>query len=556
MKADLHVHTNISDGSMGTYETIMEAEKRGVTHLGIVNHDTQRGLEEAIEIGKKLGVKVIPGVEISAYDYVNKRGVHVLGYNCNLYGKNVNKICNQTLERKYENSIWQMNQLINSGYPIDALNILTMSKHSQVIYKQHIMKDLIEKKYTDEIYSKLYTELFKDNGICDRDIEYVDVFEAIRAIKADGGIAILAHPGQTECYDIIEELILAGLDGIELYHEQHTQKDYELIYKLMDKYNLILTGGSDFHGDYGSSSVQIGDITSPVEYLHFFDNNLNPLKSKKSGTCDEVLMFTEKIVREVGTYLKGSVKYPLILEYKDDNIGDIVTKYDREVEGFLINKIKEHYPSHTFITEENTCDNQCFTEYTWIIDPIDGTTNFVNLGRDYAVSIALYINKRPYLGVVYDVRDDKMYSGVVGKGAYLNGIRLNKLNEKLVLKDALLDISLNTVNRMWNKYGVALWEIIKQVRGHRSYGSASLSICKIATGELNGYISTKLYLWDYAAAIIVLNEVGGYFNFFEDEIERYPLSKVSFLSTSNSKIHSELTNILTCLELNTNFTHH
>lgn len=557
MKADLHVHTNISDSSMDIEDTIREAIKQGVTHLGIVNHDTQRGLKEAIELGKKLGVKIIPGVEISAYDYENKRSVHILGYNCDLDGCHVRNICNPILERRQQNSIWQMNQLIEHGYPIDPMNILNLSYNSQVIYKQHIMADLIEKKCTNKIYSDLYRRLFKNGGICDRDIVYADVFESIKAIKADGGIAILAHPGQSNTYSIIDELIQAGLDGIEINHEFHTQKDLEIIRGLNEKYNLILTGGSDFHGKYGSSSIRIGGITSPEEYLHLFDMDLNSKKEFNLYDADDLMLtFVEDIVRRAGIYLKESISYPFNLKLKNGNIGDLVTKYDREVEEFLINEIKTKYPDHSFITEEKTCENQCFTEYTWIIDPIDGTTNFVNLGKDFAISIALYINKSPYLGIVYDVTKDEMYSGITNKGAYLNGMRLKKSNHKPLLNDSLVDLSLNTVDSFREEKGISLWKLVKGIRGHRSYGVASLSICRIATGELNAYVSAKLYIWDYAAAIIILSEVGGSYTFYEEKEkeDQYSLIKVSFIASSNLSIQEEILENLTCLALNRNFT--
>ena len=132
------------------------------------------------------------------------------------------------------------------------------------------MDELIEKHYTDKIYSDLYKRLFKNGGICAKDITYIDIFDALVAIKADGGVAILAHPGQLDSYSIISDLIEKGLDGIELNHHSHSQEDRERIKKYAQKSGLILTGGTDFHGKYSEKDIKIGEIESPKEFLSLF----------------------------------------------------------------------------------------------------------------------------------------------------------------------------------------------------------------------------------------------------------------------------------------------
>lgn len=270
MKGDLHVHTDISDSSYNIEQTLAMAKENGVTHIGIVNHDTVRGLSEAIDMGKEVGVKVIPGIEISAYDFKNKRKVHILGYNFNLEAKHIRKLCDPLLEKRDANSEWQIKTLINEGYDIDLNYIEEKSKNSQIVYKQHIMSALIKNHYTDNIYSDLYKRLFKNSGICANDITYIDVFDALKAIKDDGGMAILAHPGQLNSYDIILDLVANGLDGIEINHHSHSEEDIKIISDIAGVYGLILTGGSDFHGEYGELQIKIGDIESPTEFLELF----------------------------------------------------------------------------------------------------------------------------------------------------------------------------------------------------------------------------------------------------------------------------------------------
>ena len=249
MKGDLHIHTNISDGSYSAKEVLEMAKKNKLTHIGITNHDTVKGLSEGVEMGKEFGIKVIPGIEISAYDFKNNRKVHILGYNFELKGANISKLCNPTLEARNENSMWQMRTLIENGYDIDVKSV---------------------QDYTTSIYSDLYKRLFKNNGICAHDIEYVDAKDAVRAIKDDGGLAVLAHPGQLNSYDLIPELVSNGLDGIEVNHISHNDEDVKKVIEFSQIYGLILTGGSDFHGTYGEEDINIGQILSPRETLNLF----------------------------------------------------------------------------------------------------------------------------------------------------------------------------------------------------------------------------------------------------------------------------------------------
>lgn len=548
MKVDLHVHTNISDSSFDLESTIALAKLNGVTHLGITNHDTVEELEEAMEVGKKSGVKIIPGIEISAWDSNTGKKVHILGFNFDFEAANIKKICTPILEKRNKNSLENIEKLINYGYQLNRENIYVRAEKSKVIYKQHIMAELIDKGYTDSIYSDLYKELFKGNGLCASNMEYVDVIEAVKAIKADGGIAILAHPGQLDSYYLIDKLVEAGLDGIEKYHEVHSEEDHRKVDEYCKRYNLITTGGSDFHGTYGTSTA-IGEITTPREFLYVFDNEI----SKNCGESEEeFLAFIEEIAHEAGVILKDAVSQNISVNFKEGCLRDIVTLFDVQIENFLVERINKRYPGHSFITEEKTISNQCFSQYTWIIDPIDGTTNFVNTKKDFAISIALYKYNKPFIGVVYDVINERIYSAINGRGAFINGLQKNKNYNNFTLKDSIIDFSLNTIEILREKSGVDLVKLNQEIRGHRSYGAASIAICKIALGELQGYISAKLSLWDYAAAIVFLKELGGdyiYFNNasgFEDNFSLGEITKekVTFIAAENKNIKNEITNFM------------
>ena len=264
IKADLHIHTDISDGSLTTEEIIKQAKENGLTHIAITNHDTVKGLKEAIQLGKKYNIVVIPGIEISAYDYKRNKKVHLLGYGIDLDGKYITKLCENLLKDRNEMTLKQVQIIKSLGYDINEDEVKAYSKNSRVSYKQHIMQVLIDKGYVKEIYDPLYKELFKKNGPCNMEIKYIDVFDAIDAIIKDNGLPVIAHPGQMNSYELVSELVDKGLFGLEKYHVSHSIDDYEKVNELARLYDLIVTGGSDFHGSYAKNRT-LGCCTSPSD---------------------------------------------------------------------------------------------------------------------------------------------------------------------------------------------------------------------------------------------------------------------------------------------------
>jgi len=270
IRADLHVHTYVSDSSCSVSETVQLAKAQGLTHIGIVDHDTTASLPEALAQGRIVGVGIVPGVEISAYHFGQKKRVHILGYAFNLQSEHIEKLCRPLLERRTANSLWNVQELQRAGYDITPAEVKDKAASSAAIYKQHIMQVLVDKGITDRIYSALYYRHFKNGGICSQEIEYLDVYAAIAAIKNDGGTAVLAHPGQLDSFALIDSLVSAGLDGIEINHQAHTRAHKALIRHYRDRYDLLLTGGSDFHGAFGEVSVALGQYLCPPSSVRRF----------------------------------------------------------------------------------------------------------------------------------------------------------------------------------------------------------------------------------------------------------------------------------------------
>lgn len=267
MRADLHVHSNYSDGSDSIHSILIQAVQNGITHMSIVDHDTVAGQMEALQLGKQYGMEIIPGIEISAFDFKRNRKVHILGYHYELEAPNIRKLCDPLLNRRHIHSLWQLKRIEKAGYGINREAVLQTAQPGGTVYKQHIMTHLTEADYTSPLYRNLYQSLFKGMGPAAGDIVYADAFEAVEAIAADGGLAVIAHPGQLNSYEIIPELVEAGLSGVERNHPDHTAADHERIDALCDKFQLFKTGGSDYHGKYGSTAA-IGAYTS-------HDNSVN-----------------------------------------------------------------------------------------------------------------------------------------------------------------------------------------------------------------------------------------------------------------------------------------
>ncbi|NJL71857.1 MAG: PHP domain-containing protein, partial [Candidatus Competibacteraceae bacterium] len=277
MLGDLHVHTRYSDGSYTVAEALSLARERRLDYIGIVDHDTTAGIAEALRLAPEYDLIVVPGIEISAFDSKRNRKVHLLGYGLHPGSPAVNELCTPLLSARHENTLWQIDQLVAAGYAISRDEVEAVAAPAAVLYKQHVMQVLVNKGYTDAIYSPLYARLFRNGGLCARDIAYVDVFAALEAILADGGIPVLAHPGQLDSYEVLEELIASGLKGVELYHADHSVADHKRVLGVLHRHpDLIATGGSDDHGEFGSS-CRLGDIRAPHAAQRVMQGGREPL---------------------------------------------------------------------------------------------------------------------------------------------------------------------------------------------------------------------------------------------------------------------------------------
>jgi myo-inositol-1(or 4)-monophosphatase len=222
----------------------------------------------------------------------------------------------------------------------------------------------------------------------------------------------------------------------------------------------------------------------------------------------EIDTYAKEWIQIAGERLRSSFEEKLKIETKS-NANDLVTNMDKETETFFLKKISNTFPEHKILGEEGMgASISDLNGIVWIIDPIDGTVNFVHQQRNFAISIGIYEDGVGRIGLIYDVVHDELYHAVKGEGAYMNDIKLPALT-KVPVSDTILSVNATWLAENKRVDHTVLGEIVKDVRGTRSYGSAALELAYVAAGRLDAYMTMRLAPWDYAAGAVLIEEVGG-----------------------------------------------
>ena len=251
MIGDLHCHSKLSDGSTSLEDIVFYAKRAGLDALAITDHDTLAGASRAQVLGKRYGITVIPGVEISTFDPDTQRRVHILCY-LPLKPDRLAGLLSRTLEQR-RISGEQMIQKVSRLYPVTREHILRYAAASNSIYKVHIMQALLDLGYDTSIYGQLYAQLFSDSGgSCLVKTAYPSLEEVLQTVKQAHGIAVFAHPSVYRSMELVRRLAPSGfIDGIEVYHPRNTEEDQQQLTRCRQN-GLLITGGTDFHGSYAS----------------------------------------------------------------------------------------------------------------------------------------------------------------------------------------------------------------------------------------------------------------------------------------------------------------
>ncbi|WP_272495814.1 inositol monophosphatase family protein [Bacillus pinisoli] len=251
----------------------------------------------------------------------------------------------------------------------------------------------------------------------------------------------------------------------------------------------------------------------------------------------KVYTYAKEWIKEAGSTIRNSFSTELMIQSKSSP-DDLVTNMDRETEQYFISKINNTFPEHRILGEEGFGDNVTSLEgVVWIIDPIDGTMNFVHQQRNFAISIGIYEDGIGKIGFIYDVVSDELYHAIKGQGAYFNDEKLPKL-EPVKIEEAIIGLNATWVTENRRIDPSVLAPLVKKVRGTRSYGSAAIELAYVATGRLNAYITMRLSPWDFAAGLIIIEEVGGKMTTLQGE----PINLVgqNSIFACNASLHKQV----------------
>jgi myo-inositol-1(or 4)-monophosphatase len=246
-----------------------------------------------------------------------------------------------------------------------------------------------------------------------------------------------------------------------------------------------------------------------------------------------------QIAKEAGEIIREGFGKNIAIEYKT-NSSNLVTEIDKKSELTIINFIHKNFPSHTILAEES--GKHFFgSEYLWVIDPLDGTTNFAHGLPIFSVSIGVQKNDEIIAGVVYDVMNDKVYFAEKGGGAYRDKTRLHvnfndKIEESVLVTGFPYDIKDNPNNAI-----EIFSAFLKNARAIRRLGSAAIDLCYVASGVFDAFWEVHLSPWDVCAGKLLVEEAGGIVtNFKNEKIDIYSKQ----ILASNGKIQHTMLEIL------------
>ncbi|PEP92445.1 inositol monophosphatase [Bacillus wiedmannii] len=243
---------------------------------------------------------------------------------------------------------------------------------------------------------------------------------------------------------------------------------------------------------------------------------------------EEYLTFLKDIIFHAGSIAKNQHEN---IKIYNKGTNDFVTNVDIEINQYIEKEINENFPSHNIISEENMSEYRYLKnkEFTWIIDPIDGTTNYIHQGLNYTVSIALCKNNEVIISAVYDPTREELFHAIKNKGAYLNDkkIEISKIKS---LNNRLVALSWNSSKQISSEPFV--------ITGLRNLGCASLEMVYVAAGRIGMVIYERLQPWDFGAAKLIVEESGGIVKNIEGN--NLNLNEKSSVLTASIDMYKEL----------------
>lgn len=263
-KADLHIHTVASDGRMQPEDVIKNAKKHSLDVISITDHDTILGYQRAREKAQELDITLLPGVEITS-DF-NNRECHLLAYCFDPDHLAIKELVSKHYRSRLKRGKWILNELSKEGLDLDIEEVKAEANGGN-IGRPHIAAVLISKGYVAS-FKEAFIRYLSDEALGTIQNEYYTHHEVIETVKKAGGAVVIAHPGNMYNKEELEELVEAGIDGIEYIHPSHDYETQQRIESFANTHNLLKTGGSDFHGGDTDYQKFFGVVTINVKYVH------------------------------------------------------------------------------------------------------------------------------------------------------------------------------------------------------------------------------------------------------------------------------------------------
>ena len=271
--ADLHMHTSLSDGELSVTELIDRAVSKKLHCISLTDHDNIDGYASGLTYAKEKGIEFIPGVELSAVQ--DGKDIHILGYFFDVTNLNLNLELQEQVRRRHSRAKAIVKKLNSMGLDITFEKVIANCK-SHTIGRPHIAKVLVEEEYVSS-FAEAFNKYLGDSGGAFVEKKGLSTEEAIKMVKNAGGIAVMAHPYATNADHIIEDMVEYGLQGIETYNYLQKGKIGRKYRELAKKYNLICSGGSDFHGP--SAGCDLGALKMPYSVVERLKDRLESDKA-------------------------------------------------------------------------------------------------------------------------------------------------------------------------------------------------------------------------------------------------------------------------------------
>jgi hypothetical protein len=267
--ADLHIHTNFSDGTFSPQEVVCLAKEKGLSCIAITDHDTIDALGAATNAALSLDIEILPGIELTCQ--LNVTEIHILGYLIDYNQAWLKEMLGQRHKVRSRRIQTMVDKLKALGLKLEVSDVLDIAGTSAALSRLHLARALVSKGLVSSVEEAFYRYLGEG---CPA---YVAGFrltpkEAIGVISRAGGIPVLAHPYSLGDDSVIEHLKSCGLKGMEVYYPQHSSGHIERYRNIANRLNLLMTGGSDCHG-HAKEKVLMGTVKVPYELVERLKNS-------------------------------------------------------------------------------------------------------------------------------------------------------------------------------------------------------------------------------------------------------------------------------------------